>query len=391
MAAWTPALENGKRTAETMGPNWKALLPHRPLEPNSDQYVPSPAGSAEHIAAWIRAERTTVLVAGPVGIGKSTELAHAASLLQADRVACLIRLDRFENPRRVTPDQVLLRISGRLASLAIEQLKLNLSQDLINALVRARVLNENLATAHQGFTGSAEALSRATLTEVASASRQKRVALLIDGLEKMPPAPATQDVLDAIGAISEDVDLVAVLPWHAAFGANPESVLRLGEHLVALRAIEVEAEPGTVGRDFFRALLARRLGVLDARTLGVAPADTSVIDTAIEMSGGVPRTFLQLVADAATYARLKRGAQWPDASDLALAVAEQGDSFRRILQPGDTQAILAVAGREGRELAIDRKIRLLAHGVLLERIRSGAPVLDVHPLVARLIGSTRHE
>jgi hypothetical protein len=392
--AWTLGLENGKRAAETMVPNWKALLPHRPLESNSDQYVPSPAGNAEHIAEWIQADRTTVLVAGPVGIGKSTELARAASLLQGDRIACLVRLDRVENMRRVTPEQVLLRLAGRLASLAIEQLKLDISRDLIDALARAKVLNDpSLGSpgSSRGFTSSAEALLRLTVSEVADASRQKRVALLIDGLEKMPPVPATQDVLDAIGAISEDVDLVAVLPWHAAFGANPESVLRLGEHLVALRAIDVEGEPGIVGREFFHALLARRLGISTPPPPEVNLEVLMVIAEAVQMSGGVPRTFLQLVADAATYARLRRGEQWPDSSDLALAVAEQCESFRRILQPGDTKEILAVAGREGRELAIDRKIRLLAHGVLLERIRGGAPVLDVHPLVEKLIGLPRHD
>jgi hypothetical protein len=374
-----------------MVPNWKALLPHRPLEVDSDQYVVTPSGSAEHIAEWIRAERTTVLVAGPVGIGKSTELARAAKLLQEDRVACLVRLDRHENMRRATPAQVLVRLAGRLAVLALDQLKLRLSSTLIEALVgqqglEARYLGPSMRPG--AFTGSAETLLRMTLREVADASRQKRVTLLIDGLEKMPPAAATQEVLDAIGSISEDVDLVAVLPWHAAFGANPESVLRVGEHMVALRAVEVAGALGTAGSAFFWDLLARRLGMEVATLAEALPSlgDGGVVERAIRMSGGVPRTFLQLVADAATYARLRRGEHWPNIDDLGDAIAEQCESFRRILQPGDTREIQQVGGRDGRELAMDRKIRLLAHGVLLERLRGGAPVLDVHPLVAALTG-----
>lgn len=378
-----------------MVPDWKALLPHRPLDPDSDQYVAPPTNGGERIAEWILADRTTVLVAGPVGIGKSTELARAAKLLQADRSAFLVRLDRHENMKRVTVDQLLLRIAGVIASTS------KLSYELKAALARIGVLPKQMqfeldqlqhqdsasirAPITDAFVASPPSLLNATIAEIVNSSPQRRITLLIDGLEKLPEGPVVSEVFEALGMLADDVDIVAVLPWSHAFGAGPDMVMRPGEHLVALRAPEVAGKPGEEGRAFLRELLIKRLG---APTIGPIPPDRlSVYELAATHSGGIPRTFLQLVADAGTYARMRRKDPWPQESDLADAVADQQDSFRRILRKGDTEAILAIDGHDGRELDLERKIRLLAHGVLLERVRDGAAVMTVHPLVAPLLES----
>lgn len=369
-----------------MVPDWKALLPHRPLDPDSDQYVAPPTNGGERIAEWILADRTTVLVAGPVGIGKSTELARAARLLQADRSAFLVRLDRHENMKRVTVDQLLLRIAGVIATTAHDRLQ-TLSSGTLNALKHNHVLPEAhkfglpIRGSDDLFNASAASLLAVTVAEIANSSR--RVALLIDGLEKLPEGPVVSEVFEALGMLADDVDIVAVLPWSHAFGVGPDMVIRPDEHLVALRAPEVAGESGESGRTFLRELLIKRLGLSD---LGPVPPDRlSVYELAATHSGGIPRTFLQLVADAGTYARMRRKDPWPQESDLADAVADQQDSFRRILRKGDTDAILAIEGHDGRELDLERKIRLLAHGVLLERVRDGAAVMTVHPLVAPLL------
>jgi hypothetical protein len=104
------------------------------------------------------------------------------------------------------------------------------------------------------------------------------------------------------------------------------------------------------------------------------------VNEAIRWSGGLPRVFLQLLADAGSYAKLRRSDPWPIVEDLNDARADQIDSFRRLLLPGDVDAIRGAAGTNGSELELDRKIRLMAHGILLERLRNGARVLDVHPL-----------
>ena len=48
--------------------------------------------------------------------------------------------------------------------------------------------------------------------------------------------------------------------------------------------------------------------------------------------------------------------------------------------PGDADAALAAAGTDGRELELNRKIRLMAHGILLESAIHRVPVLELHPL-----------
>ena len=395
-----------------MVPDWKALLPHRPLDPDTEQYVDARNGGGERIAQWLLAGRTTVLVAGPVGIGKSTELARAAKLLQVERAACLIRLDRFENMKRVVVDQILLRIAGQLVTMAISELKLPVSHGLRNALERRGVLDAALLSqtvmtliraagkenAHSAFDASPSNILMLAVAEVAGLAH-RRIALLLDGLEKLPEGPVISEVFEGLGMLSDDVDLVVVLPWSLAFGAGPDTILRAGEYLVTLRPPEVEGAPGEPGRTFLSELLARRLK-LAAGTVapdrsdrqpptfaGLELLDIKVVTIAAMFSGGVPRTFLQLIADAGTYARMRRKDPWPSEADLMDAVADQKDSFRRILRRGDDDAIRSANGYDGRELELERKIRLLAHGVLLERIRGGKPVLTVHPLVASVLNS----
>jgi len=104
------------------------------------------------------------------------------------------------------------------------------------------------------------------------------------------------------------------------------------------------------------------------------------VSMASRLSGGIPRVFLQILADAGCYAQMKRSEPWLCAEDLEDACADQVDSFRRLLMPGDVFAIRQVIGTNGCELSVDRRIRLMAHGVLLERRRNGSPVLAVHPL-----------
>ena len=103
------------------------------------------------------------------------------------------------------------------------------------------------------------------------------------------------------------------------------------------------------------------------------------MDDAIGLSGGLPRVFLQLMADAGSYAKLRRSDSWPIAEDMQDAWADQVESYARLFLRGDTDAIRAAVGTRGNELELDRKIRLMAHGILLERIRNGETILDAHP------------
>lgn len=390
-----------------MALNWKALAPHRPLDPGEPGYVSPPSGFAERIASLVGAGTSTVLVAGPVGVGKSTELVRIAALLQNSRVACLVQLDRHENIRRLTPDQMLLRIAGELVALAEESLNLRISPQLAIPLADAGVLpTERIDPSFLNiapFTGSASSLARAAMSEVARRSPHGRIALVIDGLEKMPDTPQAREVLAALHQLGDDIDLITVVPWFAAFGALDDEI-RPGAHLAPLPAPIVDGPEGERGREFLIKILAYRLGLpteqfeprhhvspahkdanLDSAR-EVARSQHALIVQAARWSGGLPRTFLQLMADAAQYALIRRGEDWPSEQDLADAVADQKDSFRRVLLPGDTDAIIKCDGTDGREMELGRKIRLLARGVILERQRGDQWFMEVHPLVRPLLG-----
>jgi hypothetical protein len=388
-----------------MTPDWTKLAPHRPLDPGADAYQPAPGQHADAIAKWVLAGGSTVLVGGPAGVGKSTELAQVAKKLQDDRVACFVPVDRWENMRRITPDRLLLHIAGKLVHMAIVHLSLPVSHDLRAILWRAGVLSEELLEqpAPGLFSVVPSDIARLAINEVARLSRTGRVALVLDGLEKVPEGPLALEVFDALAALPDDVDIVTVVPWHVAFGPQAaEPVIRAGERFVSVRAPEVEGDVGEAGRAFLRGVLTRRLGTpsdtfdpgpspsrVASAWLGdtLAPASTAeMVEQAAVLSGGVSRTFLQILADAGTYARLRHATPWPDDTDLADAIADQQDSLRRILLPGDRGLLQRFDGSDGLEMDVPAKVRFLAHGLMLEREQHRRVVLRMHPLVTSIVG-----
>jgi hypothetical protein len=374
--------------------DWRALRPHVPLSPGDTQYVERSGSVGDEIAQWILADRSPLLVGGPAGVGKSTELARAAKLLQPHRVACLVQLDRFESMRRLTPDRMRMRIAEMLGYLALQALHLQLSPGLASALERANAQLRGENVTHEL---TPTALLDVAVAEIQRLSKRARVTLLIDGLEKVPQGSESLDLFEALASIRDEVELVVVIPWHATFGPQAETVVRAGERFVAVRALDVAGPTGDPGRAFLRRVLAQRLHwneeeefdpnavvgaagpSLDAARARVA-ARRNLVNDAILWSGGLPRVFLQLLADAGSYAKLRRSDPWPIVEDLNDACADQVDSFRRLLLPGDVDGIRGAAGTNGSELDLERKVRLMAHGILLERLRDGARVLDVHPL-----------
>ncbi len=362
-------------------PNWRLLTPHQPLEPGDGAYVVRPAGGGDTIASWVVAGGSTVLVGGPTGVGKSTELARAAQALSTTRVACMVQVDRMTNVHRLSSDELMGLIAQRLVVVAREQLHLRISADVASA---SSSIQAAARVADDMFHASGPSVARATLEEIARRAEQGRVALFLDGLERLPQGPSVREIFETLSRLPHTIDLIVVIPWHSVFGGGTESILRVGERLHSILPLDTEGPNAHHTKAFFFSLLVGRL-----RNPAFPESFGPQLDRAIVSSGGIPRMFLQLIADAGTYARVKRDTAWPDDSDLDDAIADQQDSFRRALLPGDTQAIKTVAGTDGRELDLERRVRLLAQGILLERIRDGRDgrVLEIHPLA---VPAVRH-
>jgi hypothetical protein len=116
------------------------------------------------------------------------------------------------------------------------------------------------------------------------------------------------------------------------------------------------------------------------------PELAHVLDRAAEASGGIPRTFLQLVMDAATYARLSNR-EMPSMDDLRDAMNDHAESLRRLLNKGDVAALREADGTDGLEVDPERRLRFLTHGLLLEYKIGDRIVVYPAPLLAGILAS----
>lgn len=346
--------------------DWRALAPHRPIEIGDERYVPRVNAGGDEVARWIEGGEQTVLVAGPAGIGKSTELARAAMIVEAmGETALILPLDRYINVRSLTAEQLYLAT----ARLIIEQTQRTKAPQLANIL--GAVVDLFASPGDRDPFDHAVAAIR----EAGRQSKQNKVVLFYDGLEKTLPESGRM-ALAALSTLAAEARLVVTAPWHAIYGPDADFVIDGNERMVALRPLNTDHKEG---RQFLVDILLRRLGLVS-----LPDHVLEVVISAARWSGGIPRTFLQLVSDAATRARLSDGTDWPTHASLKDAVSSAIDATRRLLLPNDTAALLAVDGTDGREMPLDRKLRLLSHGILLEQWE-GAPVMRPHPLVQPLL------
>lgn len=372
-----------------MSLDWKKLAPHRPLDAGSAGYVTPPHSASERIAQWIVASEGTVLLGGPVGIGKSTELAHTSMLLQEERFAVLLQLDRLANMQTLTPLEAKKLIVRALVQQAARS-KVLLSQRLTKSVqlhingttpVTDRLDVQRVKLYDFEATSQHENLLNAALNEISRNTPQKRICLLIDGVEKSPE-PIARGLFEVFALVANHADLVVVVPWYAAFGPGANQVIQTGEKFISMRAIPVAFQAShPAGRAFFRQLLANRLGL----SIEDLAAHGDLIDRAAELSGGNPRTFLQLLADAAAYARIRGHGDWPAEQDLDSAFRDQVDTVRRILLPGDKQVLASADQTDGTEIELGTRIRLLSHGLLLEQEEDGKALLRMPPMVKALV------
>jgi hypothetical protein len=325
-------------------------------------------------------------VVGPIGIGKSTELARAADELSKSRVACLVELglDRAEKMRNITGEQVLLRCAGALAAYASDHLHLPIHDTLRAALHNAGVLEKRFVTPIANVPAmSPLAMANATIAEV-SRLAQRPLTLLIDGLEKTLEAPA-RVALDALADLPEEVELVVVAPLNAAYGPQAQQILRPGERIVALRPL-----PSALSVPFMFRIVTERLN-LSPLALVDSDANPNPIRSAAQWSGGLPRLFLEILADAASYARLD-GLDWPNGRHVEAAVNDQIATLRRVILAQDMDALREIKAPSlfRHPLELDQKLRLLQSGVLAEEGSDPNIALALSPLARALLTGPVH-
>jgi hypothetical protein len=327
-----------------MNPQWEALDADQPAE--FEWYVEPPGRPAERIVQLLRAGGTTVLLAGPRGIGKLTELRFAARVLEGER-----KVVRFSIPRGVptTPN-------GLLSSIA-EQATYGGTRGSLNALIARETYGAKLVDA-EPEEQVASALNRLTI------NARRRVVLMVDGLEHLPG-----EIAAALSHIPATVDIVATIPWALVYGHGGEFLIRPADSLVIMPPY---SEAGGGGH-FLISILQRQLGLFDADL-----ATNTAIGSALAWSGGIPQIFLQLLREAGHLARMRSEA-WPTIADIQSIVAARVNAIRRQLLPGDKIALRAADGTDGSELELDRKLRYLDQCLLLESTSGAETRLTLHP------------
>lgn len=285
-------------------PDWSRLRSHVPLAPGAEEYVPRLCNGGDGIARHVMVDRpNVVLMAGPEGIGKSTEIARATAFLAPERPAFLVQVDRHENMGSLTVETLERRIALTVGEQASAR-GANLSGELREMLA---------ALAEPVDAGDSGNIVLRVVREVARAF-QGRPVLLVDGLDKL--LGERDDRLAALAPLTADADLVVVASEHVVLGAREIITPNESRSLIS-SVLEVEA-------DFFRKLLERRIGpVTDAFV-------EDVVTPAALQSEGNPRTYLQIIAGAAAIARFDRGADWPTRRDVDFAVQARTDSFRQL-------------------------------------------------------------
>lgn len=355
--------------------DWHAIDPARPLAGDDPRYVSRPWGGGDRLAVLVRNGLTPIVLTGPLGSGKTTELAHAASLLGHETAGFEIAVDRLLPPEDLRPELLLWEIAHHLIDTIVAR---DPDARPSRALVEDIRASDPRLNRGSGIARTPVEIARMVLAEVRLLTGRSRVALLVDGLDQVPPERASVAVKALLG-LRHDADLVIVVAPALAHGPASHEVL------AHVRVWWLPAIPVTTaeGRAHLARIVARRL---DHKSLPKALRE--VVERAATQSGGVTRMFLHLVQDAALYASAEGRAR-PTTETLSHAIRDQADALRRVLVAGDLEALAQATETDGLEVPADRKVRLLAHNALLEYPEGDLSVVRPHPLLHPLIANRR--
>jgi hypothetical protein len=351
-----------------MALDWKRLKPHLPLGPADAAYVDRPAdwNGGQRLAALLAKGLGPLAVAGPVGSGKSTELAATETVLAKTQFVVRISLDLAVDLNDTSLAAVLDAVGAAIFHLAMRTATLNPDQyagiwgaDRVVMYLSPGLLTDNI---------------QSMIREIQSNRRDIALIILLDGLEKAETESA-RAIVGSLCSALQDASIAIVVPPSLVNGPQSHDVLTSFRVCSISPVPELNRTQHTGAAEFLRAIALRRLG-LPEWPASLLP----FVDQAARCSGGVPRTFLQLLVEAAAWADLD-GREELRREDMQRAYLSHHDTLTRLLQSGDSAALVGSRGTDGKEVPADRKVRLLTHGLLLEYEVGGKRTVYPHPML----------
>lgn len=372
--------------------------------------------------------RRHVLLFGPIGCGKTTELLRFAASLRTSNLLYPVQLNvrneldvnnlqyadvlmalsaavvnalskervaiaaehtaRLENwfKERVLADEKVSEFSGQLKSEVSAELGIPFLAKLMtkatamfkNTSTHKDTLREVVKNNFSEFASAFNELSAAANDAVKAAGLGERLLLIVDGTDKIPMEQARElfvhntEQLKAINAL-----VLYTAPISLKYDGTTGTPLDADLVLPILKLQHQDGSPNPVGLDTLRDLLLRRI----AASAFASPAS---IDALVLASGGHPRELLRLlrltceIADAETIRE----------ADVERALDKLAADFRYWLQPED-YALLVAADREASPHGgNDERIANLLLRIALLQYNGGA-WRRANPVVRRLEGYKR--
>lgn len=343
---------------------WHAVASHQACAIGSPRYVPRPTGSGTQLARMLQRGLGPVLVSGPAGFGKTSELHRAADDLAAAHAVYVLDLEAL-GAATLEPADLVYEVGRELVERWVARDLEILPGKLLIKDVRA---SDPRFPQGDGKASPPDVIARRVVVELAEAHGQGALVLLFDGLNRLAAEIARPHV-EALLALRGHAHVAVVGGSGLVLGPANDVVLS-NYRLFSLPTLDAD-DPAC--QKFARDVLAHRLG-LDA----LPPAIDAAATAALGRSGGVLRQFLELMEGAAAYTDDLDGL----GEALSAAVRDRGTVLRRQLAPGDLTVLAEADGTAGYEIPLDRRERLLERGLLLERVGEDDAYVTVHPLLA---------
>ena len=385
-------------------------------------YVARPKGQIEPMRIFLedQNEPVKILFTGHRGSGKSTELNKLTSLLSSKFLTVQFSVRRVLDPLNVTYTDLLLSMAIRLFSEVTDQRLLKrrrraligdaLLDDVYRWFTQEIVLekivepqvdaslsaNVNLLFVKLEGKVTTEAVTRRTIRErlehrvselvtkmdqvVAEVQRNtgRRVLIVVEDIDKLDLEAAKNLFLrHAISLNAPQAHIIYTFPVALRYDNDWTHIKNSFSNrfiLPNIRLRSFEGAPNPEGVEVMQRMVLNRM----EPSLILSDA----LDLAVAMSGGLPFTLMELIQNAALFARTQ-GKSVIDRPSLEEAVTEIRSDFQGMLEPGHYLTLRQY--RQTRWLENEEAVREVLHNLSLLEYANDQRWCDVHPIVASLL------